>query len=469
MGGRARGGVQAVTIIAAAVVAAIAAAAAPAAAAPAAGQTVVATLPGVLGWGWNPRGEVGNGTTDREATPVPTSLPSPASASVRQIAMGLDTPDAAALMADGTVDTWGLDLYGELGGPYSERHVPTPVAGLTGITQIADGTTLMLAVGAGGVVWDWGSNSVGQLGDGTTTNRYTPGLVPGLTGITQVAATDDHVIALRSNGTVVTWGSNAQGQLGDGTTTDHHTPVTVPGLTGITQVASGKYVTYALRADGTLFAWGSGYLGNGTTGSATPVPVPLSGVTQVATSGYDTLAIAGPSATVYSWGLNAAGEIGDGSTNIPRGTPVPLNLTGVTQVAEGLFFAAAVRSDGSLFVWGTNDFLQLGLGGGAITRALPVQDVYLTDVSQVALGDESGLAFGRYDAATVPSVIGDSQSGAAAALQAAGFALGRVSQVVDITCDYIGEVKTQGPAAGTLARLGTAVSIAIGKPGGKCL
>jgi alpha-tubulin suppressor-like RCC1 family protein len=469
MGGRARRGVQAVTIIAAAAVAAIAAAAGPAAAAPAAGQTVVATLPGVLGWGLNPRGEVGNGTTDREATPVPTSLPALASTSVRQIAMGLDTPDAAALMADGTVDAWGLGLYGELGGSITERHIPAPVAGLTGITQIADGATCMLAVGAGGVVWDWGSNGFGQLGDGTTTSHFQPALVPGLTGITQVAATDDHVIALRSNGTVVTWGSNAQGQLGDGTTTDHHTPVTVPGLTGITQVASGKYMGYALRADGTLFAWGSGYLGNGTTGSATPVPVPLSGVTQVATSGFDTLAIAGPSATVYSWGLNDAGEIGDGSTNIPRGTPVPLNLTGVTQVAEGRFFAAAVRSDGSLFVWGENDQLQLGLGGGAVTRALPVQDVYLSNVSQVALGDYSGLAFGRYDAATIPSVIGDTQSGAATALQAAGFALGRVSQVVDITCDYIGEVKTQGPAAGTLARLGTAVNIGIGKPGGKCL
>ena len=87
----------------------------------------MASLPGVLGWGLNPRGEVGNGTTDREATPVPTGLPSPASTSVRQIVMGLDTPDAAALMADGTVDTWGLDLFGELGdGTITERHSPRP-------------------------------------------------------------------------------------------------------------------------------------------------------------------------------------------------------------------------------------------------------------------------------------------------------------------------------------------------------
>jgi beta-lactam-binding protein with PASTA domain len=90
-------------------------------------------------------------------------------------------------------------------------------------------------------------------------------------------------------------------------------------------------------------------------------------------------------------------------------------------------------------------------------------------VTEIALGYESGLTFGRYDAATVPSVIGLDQSEAATTLQAAGFALGRVSQIVDITCEYIGEVKTQTPAAGTLARLGTAVSIGIGKPGGKCL
>jgi beta-lactam-binding protein with PASTA domain len=71
-----------------------------------------------------------------------------------------------------------------------------------------------------------------------------------------------------------------------------------------------------------------------------------------------------------------------------------------------------------------------------------------------------GLAAGRYDAAAVPSVIGYSQSEASAALQAAGFVLGRVAQVVDIICEFIGEVKTQSPAAGTLARLGTAVNVA---------
>jgi hypothetical protein len=217
---------------------------------------------------------------------------------------------------------------------------------------------------------------------------------------------------------VDTWGLGGFGSLGDGTTTDRSTPAPVPGLTGIKQMAAGEYMGYALRSDGTLFAWGSGYLGTGTTSSATPVAVPLAGV---------------------------------------------------TQVAEGLFSSEAVRSDGSLFGWGPNGLLELGIGGNPGNHLVPVQNIYLSNVSEIALSYESGLAFGQYDAATVPSAIGYSQSEAATALQAAGFALGRVSQVVDITCDYIGEVKTQTPAAGTLARLGTAVSIGIGKPGGKCL
>jgi hypothetical protein len=103
MGGKARRGGHAITIIVAAAAAAIAGTAAPAAAVPAAGQTVVAHEPGVLGWGWNQRDEVGDGTTTPRSTPVPVALPALASAGVRQLALGLNTPDAAALMADGTV------------------------------------------------------------------------------------------------------------------------------------------------------------------------------------------------------------------------------------------------------------------------------------------------------------------------------------------------------------------------------
>jgi Regulator of chromosome condensation (RCC1) repeat/Carboxypeptidase regulatory-like domain len=128
-----------------------------------------------------------------------------------------------------------------------------------------------------GTVWAWGSNSNGQLGNGTTTDSSTPVQVSGLSGVTAVAAGSAHAIALKGDGTVWAWGSNSNGQLGNGTTTDSSTPVQVSGLSGVTAVAAGSAYTIALKGDGTVWAWGSnsnGQLGNGTTDSLSPVPVP---------------------------------------------------------------------------------------------------------------------------------------------------------------------------------------------------
>jgi beta-lactam-binding protein with PASTA domain len=121
-----------------------------------------------------------------------------------------------------------------------------------------------------------------------------------------------------------------------------------------------------------------------------------------------------------------------------------------------------------VYAWGHNFGGEIGNGTQHVQQLTPAH-LNLSNVSQVALGNEGGLAVGRYDAAAVPGVVGFSQSEASAALQVAGFALARVGLVVDITCEFIGEVKTQTPAAGTLARLGMAVNATIGKPGGKCL
>jgi alpha-tubulin suppressor-like RCC1 family protein len=297
--------------------------------------------------------------------------------------------------------------------------------------------------------------------------------VPGLTSIIQVSAGAYYSLALRSDGTVWAWGDNSSGQLGDGTTGVKDRAQQVPGLSGVTKVIAGATTSYAIQADGTLMAWGDnsiGLLGNGTsTGiSATPVPVPgLTGVTQLSSAYGYTLAVVGPSGTMWSWGANGVGNLGDGTTTAHY-TPAPTTLTGVIQVGAGAA-SAAVLSSGKLMTWGSNE--QGELGNGSFDQNLhptPVLVATLAGVTQVALGPFHGLAIGS-PAPRIPSVIGDTQSEASQALQAAGFVLGHVGLIVDLTCEYIGEVKTQSPAVGTLSQPGTAVSVGIGKVGGKCL
>jgi hypothetical protein len=234
-----------------------------------------------------------------------------------------------------------------------------------------------IALKGDGMVWTWGNNDYGQLGDGTTTARRTPVQVSGLTGVTAIAGGEGHnTIALKGDGTVWTWGANWYGQLGDGTTTDRLTPVQVSGLTSVTAIAGGNFHTIALKGDGTVWTWGNnfaGELGDGTnTNRSTPVQVSgLTGVTAIAGGNFHTIALKGDG-TVWTWGYNFDGELGDG-TNTNRSTPVQVSgLTGVTAIAGGGSHTIALKSDGTIWTWGENGSGQLG-DGTTTGRWTPVQ------------------------------------------------------------------------------------------------
>ncbi len=393
-------------------------------------------------------------------------------AGVQQIATDLGGNYGLALDG-GTVYAWGLgtgdNSVGQLGDGTTVNHTtPAPVLDLSGITQISAGGDHGIAIGAGGVMWSWGDNHYGQIGDGTTvpTTRLAPVRIPGPTAMTQVAVGADFNLGLRSDGTVWAWGDNSSGQLGDGTTTQRDKPKMIPGLTHIIQVAAGTGDSYALRSDGTLFAWGNnilGALGDGTTTNRlSPGQVPgLTGVTAVSAGEFGALAIVGPSHTVYGWGDNAAGEIGDG-TKTDRLSPVPTSLSGVSTIAAGLYESAAIRPDGTLLEWGAQILT-------------PKVVSSLTGVTQVSLGDDVDLAIGQAvpppppTTSTVPNLHGDTTTRAGSVLQAAGLSLGSVGTVVDNTCNNIGTVLSQTPAAGTTQPRGSAVSITIGvKPTKPC-
>ena len=172
---------------------------------------------------------------------------------------------SVALKSDGTVWAWGYNGKGELGngsttGVASNSSTPTQVVGLTGVTAISAGRgepdgDHSLALKSDGTAWAWGSNAWGQLGVGTNSGPQTcagfpcssiPVQVSSLTGVTSVAAGGNHSLALKSDGTAWAWGQNSFAQLGDGSATERDTPVQVSGLTGVIAISGGANHSLAL-------------------------------------------------------------------------------------------------------------------------------------------------------------------------------------------------------------------------------
>jgi hypothetical protein len=423
---------------------------------------------GVYGWGQNDSGQLGVGNFTEQSQPVQLS----GLANVQQVAEG--QVFGAALLSDGTVDTWGYDGDGELGDGRTApvyRLIPAPVPGLDGVIQIAAGYQHVLALKSDGTVWAWGYNFFRELGDGTQTDRATPFQVPSLAGIAQVSASFYDSMARGSDGSVWAWGHNGFGELGDGTTTNRATPVKLPGLSGVTQVSAGYEHGLAVKSDGTVWAWGNnafGQLGVGTTTShAAPVQVPgLTGATQVAAGQTHSLAIAGPGSPVWAWGDDSSSQLGDGATK-EQNSPVSIGLNGITQVSAGFNQSAAVSSTDVAYSWGANGIAIDSGQSGPISVPLPVtlpNNVGgVTAAVQVSLGGGSSLAVG-ISAATVPNVVGDNQQQATAVLAAAGLTVGPVTFEIDSSCNFKNKVKEETPGAGAQVALGSAVSLIIGLP-----
>jgi alpha-tubulin suppressor-like RCC1 family protein len=344
--------------------------------------TTGVTLP--LVWGSNDSGQLGFANPAAEFIPGPVAGLG-AGNGVIAIASGGDTssPDhSLALKSDGSVFAWGGNDSGQLGdGSTISRAAPVPVNGLgsgSGAIAIAAGIQHSLALKSDGTVLAWGSNSLGQLGDGTVISRRIPtgvtGLGPG-SGIIAIAAGDQHGLALKSDGSVLAWGANFSGQLGDGTTIQRITPVQVSSLgpgSGVVTIAAGKQYSLALKSDGTVLAWGAnfnGQLGDGTSiGRTTPVQVAGlgagSGVIAIAGGGQHSLALKSDG-TVLAWGANFNAQLGDG-TLAGRNTPGPVKglgpSSGASGIAAGTDYSLARKSDGSMLAWGNNNFSQLGTG-----------------------------------------------------------------------------------------------------------
>jgi alpha-tubulin suppressor-like RCC1 family protein len=357
-----------------------------------------------VGWGGNAFGSLGAGYTGRAWGPVASKI-----SGVRALAASIAS---YALLENGTVDAWGENAFGELGnGTHDNSATPVPVPGLTGVVAVAAGDEHAMALLGNGTVMTWGGNTFGTMGNGTSGHGHeisdpNPTLVPGLHGVVAIAAGGADDVALLANGTLEAWGENKSGQLGDGTTVEKELPTPVDGLSDVKAVAIGGDASIgghmlALLANGTVMAVGgnaAGQLGDGSTEalSTTPVQVAgLSGVTAISADISHSMALL-EDGTAESWGSDTYGELGVLAVS---GTcagspcsrlPVRVPLSHVTSISAGFRFSDAISS-GKLYSWGWNLHRQLG-GKVGLETATPTLLPGVTEASSVVAGAFHSLA-----------------------------------------------------------------------------
>lgn len=272
----------------------------------------------VYSWGVNQRGELGDGTTDPRNTPGLASAPAGVSLS------GIDTTleSSLAIGSDGFAYTW----------PTNDSMEPTKipqgeVPNGVHLIQVSTSDSTHAALGSDGQIYTWGGGTGGSLGNGSMGSSDQPvhALTPAGVSFVSVAVSDGNVVAAGSDGKVYAWGTNPNGQLGDGTTTSSPLPIqslpgAIPAGVKIVQVSSGEGFTAALGDDG----------------------------------------------SVYTWGMNANRQLGDG-TNVARHTPVKVeqgaipNGVKLIKVSAGAYYAMALGDDGRAYAWGgSNSGMFLG-------------------------------------------------------------------------------------------------------------
>lgn len=268
---------------------------------------------------------------------------------------------SAVIKKDGSLWMWGANCYGELG---SESGSTTPRKTMDDVTSVSLGYYHSAAIKKDGTLWLWGLNDVGQIGDGSEAEQCKPKKV--LDDTVKVSLGWNYSAAIKKDGTLWMWGNNSGGQLGDGTTESHKKPVKI--MNDVVDVSCAWHVTAAVKKDGTLWIWGYGDYGelglNETTTSYKPKKL-MDGVASVSLSGAHSTGGHGAAlkkdGTLWMWGSNLYGQLGKKGVGQFSSTPIKV-LDDVTSVNLGFYHSAAIKKDGSLWLWGSNDVGQIGVG-----------------------------------------------------------------------------------------------------------
>lgn len=361
-------------------------------------------------WGVNQFGQLGLGYTSNIGIQTPVGVPG----QFKSIATGRH--HTLALSKDGRLYSWGRNTNGQLGtGNHNNRSTPDTVGGLGSLPvwiAISAGDDFSLALNTNGKIYAWGSNINNRLGlNNSDTEKLTPFLIPGNNNanFVKIAAGKSSSIALKGNGTVWTWGNNAFGQLGRSTTAG------APGSVGsyiYRDIAIGGDFCLALRDNGTLWSWGansSGQLGdNSTTKRTAPVQV------KVGTSSLNNYfsMVAGENFAIAmhangklsAWGENTSGQLGIGTliskksgTYIPKNVSLPDNGARQGMLASGGLSTLMIKSDGSLWGMGDNEYRTLGVFITEYPQYVVPNQIKINasrDNNWIKIVEDQGAAFG---------------------------------------------------------------------------
>jgi len=355
-------------------------------------------------WGRNDWGQLGinisGGTTNNRTTPVTTFA---GGTNWCKITGGAD--HYACIKSDGTLWLWGDNQAAQLGiNNTTNKNTPvTTFAGGNNWKQVHCGGNYTAAIKTDGTLWTWGRNAYGALGINNTSNRSTPVTTfAGGTNWKQVSGGNFMTAAIKTDGTLWTWGDNLRGQLGINNTTDKLTPVTTfAGGNNWKSVGCGVNFVNAIKTDGTLWVWGGntyGQLGinvsGTTTNRITPVTTFAGGnnwKNQASSGGpQEVSAVIKTDGTLWVWGRNQYGQLGINNTT-NKSTPVTTFAGGTNwkYVDCGYRHSGGVKTDGTLWVWGFGGYGHLGTNNTS-NRTTPVTTFAGgNDWKTIALGDSS--------------------------------------------------------------------------------
>ncbi len=331
-------------------------------------------------WGVGNYGRIGDNTTISRSSPVQTVA---GGANWKQVSGG--SSHTAAIKTDGTLWLWGYNGQGRLGNnAAAARSSPVQtVSSGTNWKQVSAGESTTSAIKTDGTLWSWGSGNQGRLGDNTQVNKSSPvQTISSGTNWKQVSAGTGHMGAIKTDGTLWLWGYNSFGRLGDNTQVNKSSPVqTISSGNNWKQVSVYAH-SAAIKTDGTLWLWGQnnyGRLGIDcgiSIGRSSPVQTVSAGTNwkQVSVAAAVTAAIK-TDGTLWVWGAGNDGRLGNNST-IARSSPVQTVSAGTNwkQVGAAASFVSAIKTDGTLWSWGFNRYGRLG-DNTTIDKSSPVQTV----------------------------------------------------------------------------------------------